>query len=199
MRILPTVLIVPGIRDHVADHWQTHLTVQLSHMRAVCSVPPLGRNELSLARRVHAIRSTLEWIEGPAIAIAHSGGVIALAHWAQQFSHDAVVGALLATPADLETPLPEGYPMRGALEEHGWLPLPRTPLPFPSIVAISSNDPLARPDRVAGLARAWGSDCVHLGAVGHLNPASGFGPWPQARALIEQLERRIQSASPALN
>lgn len=55
-------------------------------------------------------------------------------------------GALLATPADLESPLPHGYPSIDALRENGWLPIPRDPLPFPSI-----------------------------GAVGHLNPGAGFG------------------------
>jgi uncharacterized protein len=28
---------------------------------------------------------------------------------------------------------------------------------------------------------------VNVGAVGHLNPAAGFGEWPQAEALIREL------------
>ena len=31
-----------------------------------------------------------------------------------------------------------------------------------------------------------GSRVVDLGGVGHLNPASGYGEWPRAEALIEQ-------------
>ncbi len=38
------------------------------------------------------------------------------------------------------------------------------------------------------MARAWGSHLVDLGAVGHLNPASGHGDWPLAEELIATLE-----------
>jgi hypothetical protein len=100
---------------------------------------------------------------------------------------------LLATPADLETPMPEGYPTLEALQKHGWLPVPRTRLPFPSIVAASNNDPLAALPRVEKLARDWGSELVRLGDVGHLNPASGFGEWP----LAEELIARLDSIQPA--
>ncbi|EEP86318.1 alpha/beta hydrolase family protein [Burkholderia mallei GB8 horse 4] len=71
---------------------------------------------------------------------------------------------------------------------HGWTPIPRKRLPFPSIVAASTNDPLARIERAAALADAWGSRLVDLGAAGHLNPASGYGEWPGALALIAELE-----------
>ncbi|MFF4684996.1 alpha/beta hydrolase [Streptomyces sp. NPDC001307] len=37
-------------------------------------------------------------------------------------------------------------------------------------------------------ARSWGSRLVELGAVGHLNPASGYGEWPLAEELIRMLE-----------
>ena len=98
-----------------------------------------------------------------------------------------VVGALLATPPDFEQPMPEGYPTLAALQAGGWLPVPRKALPFRSLVATSDNDPLATRERVLDLAQDWGSETVDLGAVGHLNPASGFGEWPMALALIQQL------------
>jgi predicted alpha/beta hydrolase family esterase len=97
-----------------------------------------------------------------------------------------VLGALLATPPDFDQPLPGGYPTLDELRTGGWLPVPRWPLAFPSIVAASRNDPLARFDRVDELAAAWGSRVVDIGEVGHLNPASGYGEWPRAEALIEQ-------------
>jgi len=62
-------------------------------------------------------------------------------------------------------------------------------LPFSSIVATSTNDPLGRFDRVAELAAHWGSSIVNLGNVGHLNPASGYGPWPGALPLVDELCR----------
>jgi predicted alpha/beta hydrolase family esterase len=184
MTELPTtVLIVPGLRDHVADHWQTLLADKLRHVR---TVPPLEHDKLSRAARVAAIERELALIDGPVVVVAHSAGAIMMAHWAAQGTR-RILGALLATPADLETPLPAGYPPLDALRDNGWLPLPRRPLPFPSVVAASIDDPLARFERTRELACAWGSQLVNLGAVGHLNPASGFGEWPRALALVEAL------------
>jgi uncharacterized protein len=190
---LSTVLIVPGLRDRTDKHWQPLLGTKLMWSRPVRSVAPGGRENLDLAGRVEAIQDALESIEGRVTIVAHSAGVLMLAHWAQLYRRADIVGALLATPADLETPMPEGYPTLAALQKHGWLPMPRTRLPFPSIVAASNNDPLASLARVEKLARDWGSELVRLGDVGHLNPASGFGEWP----LAEELIARLDSIQPA--
>jgi hypothetical protein len=182
-----TVLLVPGLRDHVDAHWQTWLQAQLPGCR---SVPPMGRDDLDCARRVDAIEQAVMAIDGPLLLVAHSAGCIMVAHWAQrspQAAASRVVGALLATPPDFDTPMPAGYPTPAQLQQGGWLPVPRVRLPFPSRVALSRNDPLASADRVRALAADWGSRVTDLGAVGHLNPASGHGPWPAALDLIAQL------------
>ena len=188
-----TVLIVPGLRDHVAEHWQTLLAARLPRVR---TVPPMGREDLDRAARVDAIEREASAIDGPVILVAHSGGVVMVAHWARQ-TRRAIQGALLATPPDFERSMPAGYPTMEALREGGWLPVPRDPLPFPSIVAASRNDPLGEFERVAELARAWGSRFVDLGEVGHLNPASGFGEWPRAEAFIRELSTTSATASAA--
>lgn len=189
MRDLPTIVIVPGLREHVADHWQTLLEARLALTRPVIAIPTLPRTNLSCADRVHLLRQTLACIEGPVLLVAHSGGVATVVHWAARSQRASIVGALLAAPADLETKLPVGYPSLDDLHANGWLPLPRTRLLFPSIVAASSNDPLASLSRVEQMARDWGSECVHVGAVGHLNPASGYGQWLHAEDLIARLDR----------
>jgi predicted alpha/beta hydrolase family esterase len=178
-----TILIVPGLRDHVARHWQTLLAAKLPRVR---SVPAMGRDNLDRAARVAAIERAAQAIKGPMVIVAHSGGCIMVAHWAR-LSSRAVQGALLATPPDFDKPMPEGYPSIDALAEGGWLPVPRERLPFRSIVGASRNDPLGRFTRVAAMARDWGSELVDLGKVGHLNPASGYGDWPQAEAFIAEL------------
>lgn len=180
-----TVLIVPGLRDHVPEHWQTLLQARLAKVR---SVPPLETDKLNCAARVEAIQRELSAIQGPVILVAHSAGVLMVAHWAARHQH-AIKGALLAAPPDLDANWPQGYPTPDSLRENGWAPLPTRPLPFPSIVGASSNDHLASATAVARMATQWGSELVELGAVGHLNPASGFGPWPFAEALIQQLDR----------
>lgn len=186
-KALATVVIVPGLRDHVPNHWQTLLEAELAPTRAVVSVPPLREDGLSCAARVAAIQDTVLPIEGPIIFVAHSGGVVMLLHWAQKHRH-SVQGALLAAPPDFETPLPAGYPTLPTLQANGWLPVPNTRLPFASVVAASTNDPLASYARVETMAAQWGSTLVNVGAVGHLNPASGFGEWPRAQALLQQID-----------
>jgi predicted alpha/beta hydrolase family esterase len=187
---LPTVLIVPGLRDHVAAHWQTLLAADLEASgRKVRTVPPMGRADLDCATKVAAIEREAQAIDGPVILVAHSGGCVMVAHWARR-SRRAVQGALMAAPPDFEEAMPEGYPTLEQLGAAGWLPVPRNPLPFPSITAVSRNDPLGRHARVAELGQAWGSRLVDLGEVGHLNPASGFGEWPQAEQFIAELAAR---------
>lgn len=182
-----TVLIVPGLRDHVEQHWQTRLEAKLrAQGRPVVALAPSGREDLQCAARVAAIDDALRAIGGPVVIVAHSAGCVMVAHWAQQ-KRGRIRGALLAAPADFERAMPAAYPTLEQLRAGGWLPLPRLPLPFRSIVAASRNDPLGDPDRIAELAQAWGSERIDLGAVGHLNPACGYGEWPQAEAFIDQL------------
>lgn len=186
-RASSTVLIVPGLRDHVAQHWQTLLAAQWP---GCASVPPMGREHVDCRTRVEAVEAAVAEIDGPVILVAHSGGCLTVAHWARRSARvHRVRGALLATPPDFDSPLPEGYPDREALRAAGWFPVPRQPLPFPSLVAFSRNDPLGRTERVRDLARGWGSRTRDLGEVGHLNPASGYGPWPLAQDLIAELDR----------
>jgi predicted alpha/beta hydrolase family esterase len=178
-----TVLFVPGLRDHVAEHWQTLLAAEIP---GSITVEPLIEERLSRAARVRALDEALARIEGEVVIAAHSAGALMVASWALTPTRP-IKGALLATPADVENPLPPGYPAFEDLKANGWLPIPREPLPFPAIVAASQNDPLAQFEKIAGLARAWGAELHDAGAVGHLNPAAGYGQWDGALPLLERL------------
>ncbi|UXI04460.1 RBBP9/YdeN family alpha/beta hydrolase [Photobacterium sp. TY1-4] len=179
-----TVLIVPGLRDHVEDHWQTLLANRLPNVR---TVPPLEVDRLSCTARIDAIQRELDNIDGPVILVAHSAGVLMVTHWATKYQRQ-IKGALLAAPPDLNATWPEQYPSPATLNENGWSPLPLLKLPFPSLVAASTNDHLASFEAVQSMAEQWGSELVNLGDVGHLNPASGFGDWPLAEKLIASLD-----------
>lgn len=190
----PRVLIVPGLRDHVPQHWQTLLAQELP---GAASVPPMGRTDLDCRARVQALERAVAAINEPVLLVAHSGGCIMVAHWAAQTRQAGRVhAALLATPPDFERPLPEGYPTLEQLDAAGWFPVPKQPLPFPSLVATSDDDPLGERSRIEALAACWGCQLLHLGAVGHLNPASGYGPWPQALRLVQALSRTPPVLSP---
>ncbi|MCE5290268.1 MAG: alpha/beta hydrolase [Nocardiaceae bacterium] len=179
-----TVVIVPGLRPHVENHWQTMLAANLPNAR---TVPSFDREKLDLAGRIADLEQVVREADGPVIIVAHSAGVLVTTHWAAKHDTSRVQGALLATPPDLINPLPAEYPSLELLEASGWLPVPGMTLPFPSIVAGSTNDPLGDIDRVRGLAVAWGSRFENVGPVGHLNPAAGFGEWLHAEVLIGAL------------
>jgi predicted alpha/beta hydrolase family esterase len=180
-----TILFVPGLRDHVEDHWQTHAARALS---GSVTVEPLQCEKLSREARIAALEAALRSIEGEVILAAHSAGCLMVAHWVGRQSRE-VRGALLVTPADVENPLPPGYPALAELAGNGWLPIPRFTLPFPTVVVASRNDPLASFGRIEELSRDWGARLHDAGEVGHLNPAAGYGPWPDVFSLIEALVR----------
>ncbi len=178
-----TILFVPGLRNHVEDHWQTHAA------RAIpgsITVEPLNADRLSRAARVATLDTALKRIAGEVIVVAHSAGCLTTVHWALAPTR-RIRAALLVTPADIENPLPAGYPTLAELKDGGWMPIPRRTLPFPALVVASRNDPLARFERIEALARDWDAAFHDAGAVGHLNPAAGYGPWPEVSGLIERI------------
>jgi len=189
----PTAVFVPGLRDHVPDHWQSLLQARMPG--SIC-VPRLGKENLALHTWVQALDATIRSVGGPVVLVAHSAGVMMVVNWA--LAHIGPVrAALLAAPPDFAAGLPAGYPSREALAQNGWMPVPRVPLPFRSIVVGSTNDPLASLERAAAFAQDWGSELCIAGAVGHLNPAAGFGEWPQAIELLRKLGLEVEPAAAA--
>ncbi|QQX87613.1 alpha/beta hydrolase [Cupriavidus necator] len=185
--ILPTIVIVPGLRDHMQDHWQTLLAERLrKQKRAVHIVPQIDQDKALCSARIANLECVVSGIKGPIILVAHSMGCLITVHWAQSTGRE-VRGALLAAPADLDTPLPAGYSNPQTLATNGWTPLPRARLPFPSIVVGSRNDPIGGFEQVRKLAKAWGSRFVDGGEIGHLSPADGYGNWPKAEDLLQEL------------
>jgi predicted alpha/beta hydrolase family esterase len=114
---------------------------------------------------------------GPPILVAHSLACALVAHWAASDSALRVAGALLVAPSDVAAP---SYPK----EAKGFAPMPMHKLPFPSIVVASSNDEYVTLERAREFADAWGSRFVEIGPAGHINGASGYGPWPEGEMML---------------
>ncbi|RKM76641.1 hypothetical protein COO55_34770 [Rhodococcus opacus] len=73
----PTVVIAPGLRDHVAEHSQTLLADRLDRVRVV---PPLAHDKLRPAARIAALDAAFAQVEVPVVLVTHSAGVLIAVH-----------------------------------------------------------------------------------------------------------------------
>jgi uncharacterized protein len=84
-----------------------------------------------------------------------------------------VAGAFLVAPPDVTNPAirPRHLMTFG--------PYPTEPLPFPSIVVASRDDPFSSYEKAEEAAHGWGALLVDAGQSGHINAESNHGPWPE--------------------
>lgn len=173
------VLIIPGWNSSGPEHWQT--LWERADPDRFRRVEQSDWDNPRLADWVRTLDAAIAAEPAPPVLVAHSLGCIAVAHWAAAHARP-VVGALLVAPPDVERADMPG-------EVLGFAPVPLRPLPFRSILVASDNDEWVAIDRAAHFARGWGSELVRAGAVGHINTAAGFGPWPDGERLLELLSR----------
>ncbi|CAN5181847.1 alpha/beta hydrolase [soil metagenome] len=180
------VLTVPGLGNSGPQHWQTRweaIRPDTSRVELCMWTAPL-RNPW-VTKLEQSIRST----QAPVILVAHSLGCLTVAWWAALAAPKCghpVAAALLVAPPHLE---PDSFPILS--REFARLPL--GPLPFPTIVAASHDDPYATFDQVAAMATGWGAHLVDAGSVGHINAASGLGVWTEGIALLDRLTRLVET------
>lgn len=177
----PTLIIVPGLGDSGPQHWQTLWQRKFGAGRVRQDDPHRPVPEVWAARLHEVIEAT----PGELVLVAHSAGVVTVAHWARLSGGEdraRVRGALLVAPADPEGPGVTGrHPELLALA-----PLPLEDLPFPALLVYSENDPYCTPERAQALADAWGAAAVSVGRAGHLNADSGHGEWPDGEILLSE-------------
>jgi predicted alpha/beta hydrolase family esterase len=180
------ILILPGLGNSGPGHWQRRWGERFPHALFVeqddWDHPRLGdwvgrlHQEIMLATR-------------PVVIVAHSLAVPAVVHTAQRLKDTKVRGAFLVSPPDLES---QELLAELPAEVSSFRNVPRDPLPFPSMLVASSNDAYVSVERAADMAAAWGSTLELVGASGHINVASGHGPWPEGLLMFHQLMKRLR-------
>jgi uncharacterized protein len=175
------ILIVSGLWNSGPDHWQTHWERKYP---AWTRVAHRDWNAPERDEWVAELDAAIAACQGRPILVAHSLGCMLVAQWARSGSPLKAAGAFLVAPSDTEA---ASYP----IDPNDFSPVPLERLPFPSIVVASSNDDYARIERSRAFARAWGSRLVELGDAGHVNADSGYGPWPEGEALLEEFCRDL--------
>lgn len=177
------MLTVPGLWNSGPLHWQTHWEKSHPGWRRVeqenWDRPEPGAWIQNLDA---AIRTSSRM---PLLA-AHSLGCTLVARWAEERGGSGVAGALLVAPSDVEAP---GYPEEG----RGFAAMPRTKLPFPSVVVVSTDDEYVTVARAEEFATWWGSRVINIGPAGHINGASGHGPWPEGEQLLREFWESLRS------
>ncbi|MEF2072319.1 RBBP9/YdeN family alpha/beta hydrolase [Consotaella aegiceratis] len=163
------ILIIPGYKNSPPEHWQSRWERRLSTARRV-EQADWGKPERDLWTAATA--DVVADCERPIVLVAHSLGVATAVQSVPQFSKP-VAGAFLVAPPDVANPAirPKHLMTFG--------PYPRDPLPFPSVVVASRNDPFSSFEAAEDAAAAWGSLFIDAGEAGHLNAESGHGPWPE--------------------
>jgi uncharacterized protein len=168
------ILIVPGYEGSGPTHWQRRMAGKLSTAKIVeqhdWTFP-------SLSDAVGELVAAVQRATRPIVFVTHSAGTTLVAHAMPTLlqlglSERVKGGFLVAPPSELAlAELP--------IIDPAFAQVPRDPLPFPSALIASSNDPYASLEHSADLALAWGSKLIEAGEQGHINIASGHGPWPE--------------------
>ncbi len=172
------VLVVPGLHDSGPTHWQTWLE---AHFRQAVRVEQEDWGKADLERWAERIETTLSRHPGSRwVAVAHSFGCLALVRFLAS-GGKGVQSALMVAPAD-----PEKFAAAPALSQ--------SRLPIPSVLIGSETDPWMHIESAREWAHLWGSQFINLGEVGHINTDAGFGPFPQAKTLVELMIHRLERA-----
>jgi uncharacterized protein len=167
---LDTILIVPGLSNSCARHWQSWFEGCLPYC---VRVRQSDWETADLRVWAQAVSDAAEAAGGRVWLVAHSFGCLAAVRAAAQTGAD-IAGALLVAPAD-----PAKF---GAV-----FTLPRTALPFRTVVVGSENDDWMSLGSARRWSRTWGATLVNAGRAGHINVASGHGPWPAGLRLFRAM------------
>jgi uncharacterized protein len=181
-----TVFILPGIDNSGPGHWQT-LWEQANP--AFARIQQRDWQHPVCSEWADVLDKALESAPGNPVLVAHSLACLVVAHWAAH-SLRTIKAALLVAPPNPQGP---NFP-QSAL---GFSPVPMKRFAFPSILVASSNDPYGDHVSSGTYASAWGSRLVNVGALGHINAASGLGEWPDGFSLLRSLlaDQHITTAS----
>lgn len=176
-----SILVLPGFMNSEAEHWQSRWQARLS------TASRIWEPVMADARKddwVEAVVKAVSAAEKPVVLVAHSLGVIATAHAAPKLT-GKVAGAFLVAPSNVERDnLTPGI-------DRAFAPVPRDPLPFPSLLVASRSDPFCTFEKADEFALCWGSHRIDAGDTGHINVGSGHGPWPEGLLQFAAFLKRL--------
>jgi predicted alpha/beta hydrolase family esterase len=179
------LLFVPGWNGSGPNHWQTIWERDYGGLR----VEQRDWAQPDTQTWVDTLDASIRRYERPIILVSHSLGVLTTARWTATSSL-LIAGAFLVAPPDPEV---------AECDEIRQFTIPNQPLSFPALLVASENDPYASLDSAQKMACAWRCDFWNAGRAGHINVASGHGPWREGQArfadFLAQLARSGTAAA----
>lgn len=164
------ILFIPGTAGADEGHWLSRWQGRLSTGRNLPSRDGDADNPAALATR---IADAVNDEPKPSVLVAHGIGVAAAIHAIAKIT-TPIAGAFLVSPWQPAETLPSG------------------PLPFPSILVASRNDPKYAFEDAEQLAGDWGSLFIDAGEIGGIDAASGHGPWPEGSMTFARFVSRLK-------
>lgn len=174
-------LIVPGLDGSPAPHWQDWW----AKTDPAAKLLEMGDAARPVRELWQAMLATQVLRHPGCILVGHSLGAVAIAHLLTRWPDLPVRAALLVAPADPA--------MSERTRPFGALPGGR--FDVPAMVVASRNDPWMGFEEARAHASGWGAELYDLGHAGHINAASGFGPWPRGKMLRDELVARTARPS----
>ena len=172
--------MVPGFTGAGPGHWQSLWERAQPEYRRV---QQRDWDHPEPEEWIGALDRAIQAEPGAVVLVGHSLGCTTIARWAVGRAPGRVASAMLVAPSDVEAP-------QAPPEVRGFAPIALQPLPFPSVIVASTNDPLVSLQRAELFARSWGGQLVSIGAAGHIHTAAGYGPWPEGHAILRDLIER---------
>jgi serine hydrolase len=169
------VLLVPGIGNSGADHWQSLWEVKHA---GVARVMQRDWEHPECEEWVQSLDQAVAGTTSAPILVGHSLGCLAIGHWAARSDRPCFAALLVAIPD------PTGPAFPAVASSFASVP---PALRKHRVTVVSSNDdPYATPSYTEELVAAWGAEHVRLMRCGHINAASGLDDWPAGWALVER-------------
>ena len=169
-------VIVPGVGGSEHDHWQSWLQRQL---KSCSRVQQQDWNKPVLHEWIEKFFKTVQSIQEPIQIVAHSFGclttVAALAQHPEL--NQKIKNLVLVAPANPARFGDAGFARDSQNDYQQYFH--QLKLQVPTQMIISENDPWLNFQDALQLAKAWKIRPKNLGQVGHINVASGFGPFPE--------------------
>ena len=169
-------VIVPGVGGSEHDHWQSWLQRQL---KSCSRVQQQDWNKPVLHEWIEQFVKTVQAIQEPIQIVAHSFGclttVAALAQHPEL--NQNIKNLVLVAPANPARFGDAGFARESQNDYQQYFH--QLKLQVPTQMIISENDSWLNFQDALQLAKAWKIRPKNLGQVGHINVASGFGPFPE--------------------